>query len=265
MKVKQNRALNKTNSEEVFVVIAMSYFSDALVGNGLFQNIKKIYPNSKTVFIINKPYEDVAKYQKDVDETIVFDKNGEHKGILGLIKFIRKFPYKNVKCVLKMSRKTRVDIISLLLRPKKIVDYDEYSTIPAHKRYCNLLEKVTKAEIVYYPIVYNASDAIPNKLQNVVAKGEKHVALCAVSSNIIKDMPIQTTIELIDKLVADGYKILFVGTGDRTRQYACDLEKNNCKFINLVDKTTIYELAQVLRNCEGLISVDTGTMHLGYA
>ena len=43
------------------------------------------------------------------------------------------------------------------------------------------------------------------------------------------------------------------------------LYKNQCNFTNLVNQTSIYELAQVLRNCEALISVDTGTMHFSYA
>ncbi len=37
------------------------------------------------------------------------------------------------------------------------------------------------------------------------------------------------------------------------------------KFINLVNKTSIKELALILQKCECLISIDTGTMHLGYA
>ena len=34
-------------------------------------------------------------------------------------------------------------------------------------------------------------------------------------------------------------------------------------FINLINKTNLNELGEVLKNCTGLISVDTGTMHYG--
>ena len=45
-----------------------------------------------------------------------------------------------------------------------------------------------------------------------------------------------------------------------------ELYKNNCtNFINLVDKTSISELGALLTKCKCLISVDTGTMHLGLA
>ena len=35
--------------------------------------------------------------------------------------------------------------------------------------------------------------------------------------------------------------------------------------IREINKTSIIELAQILKNCLGLISVDTGTMHFAYA
>ena len=43
------------------------------------------------------------------------------------------------------------------------------------------------------------------------------------------------------------------------------MEDLNCDFINLVNKTTLLELGKVLKDSEGLISVDTGTMHFGYS
>ena len=78
-------------------------------------------------------------------------------------------------------------------------------------------------------------------------------------------MPLNIAVELIGKLNAGGYEVLFVGSGDKADKYAQDLIKNGAEFINLVNQTSIYELAQVLRNCVGTISVDTGTMHFSYA
>ena len=47
--------------------------------------------------------------------------------------------------------------------------------------------------------------------------------------------------------------------------FECCSKNNNCKFVDIVNKTSISELGKVLKNCEALISVDTGTMHLGCA
>ena len=43
------------------------------------------------------------------------------------------------------------------------------------------------------------------------------------------------------------------------------LKEANCNFIDLTNKTSILELAKIIKNSKCLISVDTGTMHLGYS
>lgn len=259
------RVKSDKDSSPIFVVISMAYFGDSLVGNSLFQNIKILYPNAKTIFIINKPFYEVAKYQKDVDEVYVYDKKCEHKGIWGLFKFVKQFPYKNIQYVFKMCEKRRVDIISILLKPKKIINYKHDTSIPSHERYSNLLKEVTNEKILKLPIVYNADDNIPIKFHNLITKDKKYITICTTASSIARDMPSETIIKLTKMLNNDGFKIILVGVGERAKQHSEILKNNNCKFIDLVDKTTIYELAQCLRNSEALISVDTGTMHLGYA
>ena len=82
------------SDKKVFLVINTSYFGDVLLCNPLCQNIKNIYPNSKIVFVVDKPFVDAASFQKDVDEVVVYDKRGLHKVIWGFIKFIRDFKYR---------------------------------------------------------------------------------------------------------------------------------------------------------------------------
>jgi lipopolysaccharide biosynthesis glycosyltransferase len=78
-------------------------------------------------------------------------------------------------------------------------------------------------------------------------------------------MPLEVAAKIIKKISAGGYKTVFVGTGHDTVKYAENLRNLGCEFVDLVNKTTIPELGSVLKNCDALISVDTGTMHYGYA
>lgn len=250
---------------KIFAAVLMACFGDVILCNALFQNIKRLYPDSKIIFIVDKPWVDAAKYQKDVDEVIVFDKRNQNKGFFGLLKFIMHFPYRNIDCIFTIYDNFRADIISLLLRPKKIAGKPYDYNVSVQERHCNLLKKITKEKIINCPIVYNADNNIPDKIQGFIFKNKKYIALCTTSKLKIKDMPLLTAIELIEKLNADGYEVLFVGNGEKAKKYSEELLNNNCKIINLVNKTTIYELAQVLRNCKALISVDTGTMHFAYA
>ena len=87
--------IHKAASDKTFLVFNTACFGDNLVCNSLCQNIKRIYPDSKIVFIADKPFAEVAQHQKDVDEVVIYDKKGEHKGLKGFIKFIKDFKYKN--------------------------------------------------------------------------------------------------------------------------------------------------------------------------
>lgn len=76
-------------------------------------------------------------------------------------------------------------------------------------------------------------------------------------------MPVETAAGIINKL--SDYEVIFLGRGDKAVDYAQKLKNLNCKFIDLTNQTTIPQMAYILKRCEGLISVDTGTLHLGCA
>lgn len=251
--------------EKIFVAVLMACFGDVILCNSLFQNIKKMYPNSKTIFIVDKPWEEAAKYQKDVDEVYVFDKRGKNRGVFGLLKFILNFPYKNIDYVFKIYDNFRTDIIASLLIPRLIIGKPYNPDLTVQERHCYLLKKITHKKIQNYPIVYNADSKLTDKFKDIITNDKKYIAICPCSSRIEKNMPLKTAINLISKFNNKNYEVVITGAGNTAKKYAEELINNGCKFINLVNKTTIYELAKVLRNCKALISVDTGTMHFGYA
>ena len=61
-------------NSKIFLVFNTAYFGDVLLCNTLCQNIKLIYPDSKVVMVVNKPFWEAAKYQKDVDDVVIYDK-----------------------------------------------------------------------------------------------------------------------------------------------------------------------------------------------
>lgn len=253
--------VNKT-----FLIFNTACFGDNLVCNALCQNIKRIYPESKIVFIVNKPFADVARHQKDVDEIIIYDKKGEHKGLKGLFKFIKSFKYKNAYAAIITYRNVRNYWIALLSHTKHIVKGRKLSlsTISAQEQILNLLKAITKEQLINVPIKYELNGTLSDDLETILPNDKKYIAMCCLTKNPPKDMPSQTAIDVIKRL-SEKYKIILTGVGNDSLKYAELLESAGCDFINLVNKTSINELALVLQKCEFLISVDTGTMHLGYA
>ena len=256
----------KYDNVKNFVVFNTAYFGDVLLCNSLCQNIKNIFPESRVIFVCDKNWEDIAKYQKDVDEVVVYDKKGRNKGILGLLKFVKEFPYKNIYTSLITYKNERNYLVGKLLKSRFVIGTNKkYKNINVQKRHSLLIESLTNKPIINYPIKFNLLNGIVNPLQKIIPN-EKYITLCCVSKNPPKDMPLRMAIDLINKINSEtDYKVVLTGAGEKSIKYTEELIKAGTKFINLVNKTTLLELGTVLKDSVGLISVDTGTMHYAYS
>lgn len=250
------------DNSKVFLVFNTACFGDVLLCNSLCQNIKNIFPESKVVFVCDKKWEPVARNQEGVDDVIVYDKKGINKGLFGLLKFVKNFPYKNVYASLITYKNERNFVISKLLKSRFIIS-EKHNSDEVYKplKHAKLLEGLTHKKIEKLPIKYNLPTNVRNPLE-----GENYVTLCCISKKPIKDMPLDTAVDLINIINKEtGYKVALTGAGELSENYAQKLELAGVEFINLVNKTTLLELGAVLKGSAGLISVDTGTMHFANA
>ena len=255
------------NDINTFLVFNTSCFGDVLLCNSLCQNIKRVFPNAKLVFICDKPFYEVAKYQKGVDDVVIYDKCGEHKGLLGFWKFMRNFEYKNAFASFVTYRNVRNMAVSKFSGAKYIIQARKLqaglSTQDKHNYWLKIL---TRRKVENLPIRYEVEEGLPEKLMKFFGTGKKYIGLCTVSKLERKDMPLETAIRLINKINTEtDYSIVFLGAGEKAIKYAENLQQAGCKFVNLVNKTSIYDLGRVLKRCEHLVSVDTGILHMGCA
>lgn len=91
------------------------------------------------------------------------------------------------------------------------------------------------------------------------------VALCTNTKNPVKDWNAKDAAEFIRLVNESGKRVVWVGTSNSSEM--AEEVKNNIGdvFLNLINKTDIALLGGVLKNCRALVSVDTGTMHIGVA
>ncbi len=272
-----------SEKQKVFLVINLSYFGDILVTNALCQNIKLNYPNSKLIFLVNKPFEYAAKYQKDVDEVLVMDKRGEHRGLFGLLKFAFECSYRNqIDVAFVVYGNDRGILLSRLLNAKRIISstgkiskffltdnvvIDE-KFVSMQDRNADLLRGFTAEKTKILPIIYKTNsqdDCLIQKIkEEFSARGI--IGLCTVGKHIANYMPIETAAELIRKFNDSGKTVFYFGAGNDCRNYALKLKKIGClNFVDLIDVTTIPQLADIMQLCEAVVSIDTGTMHMSYA
>lgn len=272
-----------TNNQKIFLIINLSFFGDVLLTNVLCQNIKRAYPNSKIVFLVNKPFQEAALFQSCVDDVLVMDKRNKHKGLLGLFKFAFSCPYRNkIYASFIIYGNDRGILLSYLLGCKKRISgptkYTKYLLTDVHEEKdgfvhmqdlnANFIKTLTSKKTEILPIQYETQTSPDVFLQSLAEqyKEKDVVGLCTTSKQKAKDMPLDTAIEIIDKLNAENKTVFYFGAGQESRDFADSLKKRGCvKFVDLTNITSINQLAHSLKLCQALISVDTGTMHLACA
>lgn len=267
----------KNNKQKVFLIFNATFIGDILVTNILCQNIKRFYPDSKVVFIVQPQFIDVAKYQKDVDEVYGFDKKN-NGGFWGVMNFIRKFPYKRPFASFITYESDRNLVISKLLGSKHVISQtqkglkilhskEKYGMHPYHQMkdiFASLLEPLVEKVDTNLPIVYNPPKSESEVVKNLenISKDKDLVLICPTSKLAAKDITPSMAVGLIKKINEDGKVPLLTGAGEVSRNFLQVVKEQGCNdFIDLVDKTSFVELANIMKISKGVISVDTGTMH----
>ena len=122
----------------------------------------------------------------------------------------------------------------------------------------SLLTGITKEELINVPMVYNLPE-----IENRFDITEPYIVLNPTSTRVTKAIPIDVTKEIISKL---ENKLVLIGKGDTVQEYSEALSKENYpNLIDLSNKTTLLEAAKIIKNAKGMISADSGFMHMACA
>ena len=268
------------NKQKTFVVINLAYIGDVMVCSALCEEIKRNYPESKLIFVTNKISAQVAEGIPSVDEVRVFDKKKEHRGLLGLLKFASVF--KGVDVCFPIHSYDRGNLLAFLTGAKRrisnkqeknltrflLTDCLDTNSVHVLDRTLELVVPITgkKPES---SMNYKVKDECAKRAFDMIKEQGydkyDHVALCTNTKNPVKDWNAKDAAEFIRLVNESGKRVVWVGTSNSSEM--AEEVKNNIGdvFLNLINKTDIALLGGVLKNCRALVSVDTGTMHIGVA
>jgi heptosyltransferase-2 len=92
------------------------------------------------------------------------------------------------------------------------------------------------------------------------------IAVHPYTSDALKQWPIEQFRRLIKKLAEESkYKVIIVGKEEFTRGGLESFDGLGSNVINLINRTSLVELVQILKQCRLLVTCDSGPMHLAEA
>ena len=262
------------------LVVNVNWLGDAIMTTPAFKAIKEKFPLSFVAVMAPGRVADVFSDSPYIDEVIIFNEKNEHKSFSQKLHFIKQLRKKKFDTVFLIHRSFTRALICFLAGIKTRIGYKRFKNIfivnktikpPAkniHKQdyYLYLFEKTGIATADKLPEVY-----VPQQIQEkykteITHLRQKHTYLVGINPSanwLLKRWPQENFAMLSDKLIRElNCCILFVGAKADAGVVDAVINRMKEKPYNFCAKTSIKELAAIIKNVDLFISNDSGPAHL---
>jgi heptosyltransferase-1 len=269
------------------LIVKLSAIGDVIHALPVAHALKQTYPNARITWVVEKPAYDLLTDNPDIDEIIIFDKP-KFKSLTGLLS--------NGYTFSKLLKSHNFDLAIDLQGLFKSAAISYLSGAPKRLVYCNARELSDKIgqrirgnhenghvveryldvarhlgcniEQVVFPInstelEAQKANAIANhaglRLENpyvVLAPGTNWPSKCWSTTHFAK---------LADKLYDDNLIPVIIGGPSDQRLASEIIENTKIPPIDLTGKTSLKQLAYIIKKSQAFVGGDTGPMHLAVA
>jgi len=274
---------NNTPSIDHICLIRLSALGDCCHVLAVIQNIRQKSPHSKITWVIGKTEHQLFRDLEEV-EFVVVDKNNLFSSFL---KIRREFRKKQFDVLLNMHASMSANLISLAINAKKRVGYDQDRARDLQNWFCNesipsiknqhvadaMLEFSKHINLHCEQPCWNSLTLTPEE-DFAIELIDPNKYTCVISpcssqpydDKYFRSWSINNYIELIRYLLNrnDLQLILTGGMSPIEKSYGEQLNTAfNDRILNLIGKTSIREMAALIKHSDMVISPDSGPAHIG--
>lgn len=273
----------KTDYKNI-LVIDLAFIGDVVLATPVTRALKEAYPNARITMLTVPGPADVAKLNPYVDEVLVYDKRGKHKGFFGMFAIAGMLkPYKFDFSVC-MNFAVRGAVVAFLAGIPERLGYDIqhagwFLTIKASPKRTAIQHETLNHLEVLKPLgittentslAFNFSDEVINgykKKQNQYGlPDDGYIVICPIGSYKKKNFISDTVTNLVQYWTGKGHMIYLIGGFAEKEPLEQMAIKSGLSLENvLAGKLSLPELAVFLKQADCLVSVDTGPVHIAQA
>lgn len=257
------------------LIIHTAFIGDIVLSTPLIKKIKDTYPDSDITYVTTPSGEAILKNNPHINNIIVYDKRGEHKGINGVWQLGKRLRYENFNMVITPHRYLRSSILSWLSRSpiRKGYDIASGSCLFTEKiKYDRTKHEVEKLlsfvapenkkryEIELYPGEKEKMKG-DNLWKENLLEDKKVVVLAPGSKWFTKQWPVEYFNKLAESLKKlSNVRLIVVGGKEEIN---LSIEKEN--IIDMRGKTSLLELADILSRSDVVVTNDSSPIHIASA
>ena len=262
------------------LIVGVNWLGDSLLTTPVFKALKKKFPGSYIGVMVVERVREVFEGNPYINEVIVFDERGQHKGFFAKLKFIKLLRKKKFDTAFLIHRSFTRAFICFLAGIRLRIGYRRLksflilskrikllaSLLHRQDRYLYLFEKsgiVIEDRSPSFFISESTRDKISKDLEQVK---KEHAFLIGINPSAnweLKRWPASYFANLADSLVRDFKAvIIFVGTEAQRLVIEEVRVKMNQNSFSFCGKTNLKELGALMQNLKLFISNDSGPAHL---
>ena len=264
------------------LIVRTDRIGDVLLSTPVIKALRENYPNAYMAMMVSPYAKDIVDGNPYLDEVIIYDKGGLHKSWPRSIKFSRNLKKKRFDLALVLHPANRVHLVTFFARIPRRIGYDRklgFLLTDRIKHTKQLGEKhqleyaldlvrylgiEPKDKNLFMPIKPESEKRVEELFQQGgINKTDKLLAIHPGASCPSKIWPNERFADAAARLIERyGFKVLVIA-GPKDLALAQSLIKHMHKpAVNLAGKTSVSQLASVLKRCNLFISNDSGPVHI---
>lgn len=259
------------------LVVRNDRFGEFLLNIPAMRAIKETFTNAKLTVIISPYVRELAKGIPFIDEIIEWGR--EKHSLIAKLELVQLLRKRNVDIAIMLNPSKEFNILTYLSGIPVRVGYNrKWGFLLTHKRedkkYLGQKHEIDyNLELVSLIGAKTQDKTLSLAIEDDVVKDicqefniktyDNLVTLHPWTSDAIKQWPLDNFRALAQRLIEElGIKLVIIGGKEESaRSLGCfNNESNN--LINLTGRTTLMQLAALLKKCKLLISGDSGPVHL---
>jgi len=278
----QLSAVSQKDKFKRILIVRTDRIGDVLLSTPAIKALRDANPNAYIAMMVAPSARDIAEGNPYLDEVLIYDKDGRHKTWIESVRFARILKKKKFDLVLILHPTNRVHLVTFFAGIPRRVGYDRKMGFLLTDRLSHTKQLGEKHELEYtldivrylgiepkdkdlfMPLSPESEDwADEFFAKEGIREGDRLLAVHPGASCPSKIWPSERFAETADKL-ADKYRLkIILISGPKDIHPVQGVIKNlRHPAINLSGKTSISQLASVLKRCQLLISNDSGPVHI---
>ncbi len=269
---------------ERFLLIRFSSLGDVILTTPVTKALKQNYPGCSVHVLVKRQFSDIFRGSPFVDKTIEYDEK-LGSSFSALRRFSHELDKNDYTTVIDLHSSLRSRVIRVFLHSRKKITYKKsalkrrllvkfkarFKNMPhSVDKYLDTLKQLGITTVDRIPFVHPSKDdetfARDFFTKNNATESLK-IAICPGAQNRAKMYPHEKFTELINELHNNFnvFVILLGSNADKEVISKIQSAVKNSKQVASLTDSTLLQSAAILKNCDRLVTNDSGPMHLSVA